>query len=146
MYALWFCWCSKIRQHLAKYYLWNYRFRLASLVAQTVKLCLHWGRPGFDPWVRKIPWRRKRQPTPYSYLENSMDRGAWWATVHEVKKSRTRLSNFTFFVHTEDRIWQQNFLIYMKTSPSILWSYIWKSKWTCMHIILGETILHFWKL
>ena len=21
-------------------------------------------RPGFDPWVRKIPWRRKRQPTP----------------------------------------------------------------------------------
>ena len=64
MYALWFCWCSKIRQHLAKYYLWNYRFRLASLVAQTVKLCLHWGRPGFDPWVRKIPWRRKRQPTP----------------------------------------------------------------------------------
>ena len=64
MYALWFCWCSKIRQHLAKYYLWNYRFRLASLVAQTVKLRLQWGRPGFDPWVRKIPWRRKRQPTP----------------------------------------------------------------------------------
>ena len=22
------------------------------------------GRPGFDPWVRKIPWRRKWQPTP----------------------------------------------------------------------------------
>ena len=21
-------------------------------------------RPGFDPWVRKIPWRRKWQPTP----------------------------------------------------------------------------------
>ena len=33
---------------------------MASLVAQTVK-CL---RPGFDPWVRKIPWRRKWQPTP----------------------------------------------------------------------------------
>ena len=25
----------------------------------------------------------------YSYLENSMDRGAWWATVHGVTKSRT---------------------------------------------------------
>ena len=38
----------------------------ASLVAQTVK-CLpimREGRPGFDPWVGKIPWRRKRQPTP----------------------------------------------------------------------------------
>ena len=27
----------------------------------------------------------------YSCLENSMDRGAWWATVHRVEKSRTRL-------------------------------------------------------
>jgi len=23
-----------------------------------------WGRPGFDPWVGKIPWRRERLPTP----------------------------------------------------------------------------------
>ena len=27
-------------------------------------ICLQWRRPGFDPWVRKIPWRRKWQPTP----------------------------------------------------------------------------------
>ena len=26
--------------------------------------CLQWRRPGFDPWVRKIPWRRGWQPTP----------------------------------------------------------------------------------
>ena len=32
----------------------------------------------------------------YSSLENPMDGGAWWAVVHEVTKSRTRLSNFTF--------------------------------------------------
>ena len=25
---------------------------------------LQWGRPGFDPWVRKVPWRRAWQPTP----------------------------------------------------------------------------------
>ena len=29
----------------------------------------------FDPWVRKIPWRREWQPNQYSSLENSMDRG-----------------------------------------------------------------------
>ena len=29
----------------------------------------------------------------YSCLENPMDRGAWWATVHRVTKSRTRLSD-----------------------------------------------------
>ena len=34
---------------------------LASLVAS---VCLQCGRPGFDPWVGKIPWRRKWQPTP----------------------------------------------------------------------------------
>ena len=27
-------------------------------------VCLQCGKPGFDPWVRKIPWRRKWQPTP----------------------------------------------------------------------------------
>ena len=35
----------------------------ASLVAQMVKCQLQCGRPGFDPWVRKIPCRRKWQPT-----------------------------------------------------------------------------------
>ena len=34
-------------------------------------------------------------PLQYSCLENSMDRGTWWATVHGVAKSRTRLSDFT---------------------------------------------------
>ena len=36
----------------------------ASLVAQTVKNLLQCRRPGFDPWVGKIPWRREWQPTP----------------------------------------------------------------------------------
>ena len=35
-------------------------------------------------------------PLQYSCLENSMDRGAWWAAVHGVARSRTRLSEFTF--------------------------------------------------
>ena len=35
-------------------------------------------------------------PLQYSCLENPMDRGNWWATVHEVAKGRTQLSDFTF--------------------------------------------------
>ena len=35
-------------------------------------------------------------PLQYSCLENPMEGGAWWATVHGVAKSRTRLSDFTF--------------------------------------------------
>ena len=50
-------------------------------------------RHGFKPWVTKIPWRRKWQPTPLFLLGNPMDRGAWWATVHGVSKSWTQLSN-----------------------------------------------------
>ena len=38
-------------------------------------------------------------PLQYSCLENPMDGGAWWAAVHGVAKSRTRLSDFTFTLH-----------------------------------------------
>ena len=38
-------------------------------------------------------------PLQYSCLENPMDGGAWWAAVHEVTESRTRLSDFTFTFH-----------------------------------------------
>ena len=38
-------------------------------------------------------------PLQYSCLENPMDGGAWWAIVHGVARSRTRLSDFTFTFH-----------------------------------------------
>ena len=38
-------------------------------------------------------------PLQYSCLENPMDRGAWWAVVHGVAKSQTRLSDFIFTFH-----------------------------------------------
>ena len=38
-------------------------------------------------------------PLQYSCLENPMDGGAWWAAVHEVAMSQTRLSDFTFTSH-----------------------------------------------
>ena len=46
------------------------------------------------------PYRRRQwHPLQYSRLENPMDRGAWWAAVHGVAKSPTRLSDFTFTFH-----------------------------------------------
>ena len=38
-------------------------------------------------------------PLQYSCLENPMDGGSWWATVHGVARSQTRLSDFTFTFH-----------------------------------------------
>ena len=64
-----------------------------SLVAQRLKSLLAMR----ETWVRSLGWERSLgegngNPLQYSCLENSMDRGAWWATVHGVAKSRTRLS------------------------------------------------------
>ena len=39
-------------------------------------------------------------PAQYSCLENPMDTGAWWATVHGVAKSQTRLKQFS--IHDGD--------------------------------------------
>ena len=64
----------------------------ATLAAQVVKNLLQRGRPGFNPWVRKIPWRREWQ-LQYSCLETSMDRGGWQDTVYGVAKCQTQLSN-----------------------------------------------------
>ena len=63
----------------------------ASLVAQLMKNLLQYGRPGFEPWVGKIPWRRERLPTPVFWLENPMG-----CVVHGVAESRTQLSDFHF--------------------------------------------------
>ena len=38
-------------------------------------------------------------PLQCSCLENPRDEGAWWAAVHGVAQSQTRLSNFTFTFH-----------------------------------------------
>ena len=53
-------------------------------------------------WLKHLcSIRRRRQwhPSPVLFPGKSMDRGAWWATVHGVGKSWTRLSDFTFTFH-----------------------------------------------
>ena len=61
----------------------------ASLIVQMVK-----NLPEMqETWVRKIHWRINGYPLQYFCLENSMDKSAWWATVHGAAKSRTQLSD-----------------------------------------------------
>ena len=55
----------------------------------------------WETWVRSLCWEDplaegNGNPLQYSCLENPMDRGAWWATVHRVAKSWTQLSDLTF--------------------------------------------------
>ena len=53
------------------------------------------GDMGSSPGSGRSPRGGNGNPLQHSCLENSMDRGVWWATVPGVTKSQTRLSNFT---------------------------------------------------
>ena len=55
------------------------------------------GDLGSIPGLGSSPGEGNDNPLQYSGLENSMDRGAWRATVHRVAKSRTRLSDFHYY-------------------------------------------------
>ena len=51
------------------------------------------GDLGSVPGLGRSPERGHGNPLQFSCLENPMDRGAWWATVHGVTKSQTGLSD-----------------------------------------------------
>ena len=72
-----------------------------SLVAQTVKcLAYNAGDLGSIPGSGRSSGEGNGIPLQYSCLKNPMDRGSWWATVHGVAKSWTRVSDFTYFTHS----------------------------------------------
>ena len=50
-------------------------------------------------WFMDLTREGNGNPLRSSCLENPMDRGAWWAAVHGIAKSRTWLSDFTFTFH-----------------------------------------------
>ena len=88
-------------------------------------------RPGLDPWIGKISWRRKWQPAPvffipgskrypgggngnllqYSCLRKPTDRGAWQAMDHSVPKSWRTEANWQACMH---HIWSALKIIYME--------------------------------
>ena len=71
--------------------------------------CRKCKRHRFDPWVRKTPEGGHGNPLCYSCLENPMDRGAWWAAVHRVVQSQTRLKQLSAIWITD--YWQTEFVI-----------------------------------
>ena len=74
------------------------QYSWASLVAQLVKNLPQYGRPGFDPWVGKITWKRERLPTPVFWPEE------FHGQVHGVTKSWTQLSDTTERHFSEDTL------------------------------------------
>ena len=101
----------------------NFLCLYASLMAQLVKNLPAMEETGFDPWVGKIPWRRKWQPTPVFLPENSMDRGAWQATLQGLQRVRCDWATNTFAFQEDFRLDGYVRLIFHKRP---LYLFIWK--------------------
>ena len=75
--------------------------------------------PGSIPGSGRSSGEGNGKPLQYSHLENPMDGGAWWATVHGIAKSQTQLS---------DRGWTE---MYMWSTFSIVISWITRKTLIC---------------
>ena len=100
-----------------------------------------------ETWVRSLgredsPGEGNGNPLQYSCLENPMDGGTWWATVHRVAKSRTRLSDFTstvmsvfsWSIHPLTDIWFVS--AFWLLWRILLWTFIYKFLCGCMFSFL----------
>ena len=74
---------------------------------------------GSIPGLGRSPGEGNGSPLQYSCLENPMDKGAWWATVHGVTKSWTQLSDFTF-TFSANEVATSPFPIYIPCLPQPL--------------------------
>ena len=84
----------------------------------------------YDPWVGKIPWRRKWQPTLVFLPEESMDRGAWWATVQRVGHDNVSVHTHTIWLSnsTTRHIPKRNENIYTQKLKNVYSSIIYNSQ------------------
>ena len=71
-----------------------HQFISKTWVSQVSQMVKNAGDRGSVPGLGRSPGEENGNPLQYSCLENSMDKGVWWATVHGVKKSQTQLSDF----------------------------------------------------
>ena len=62
-----------------------------------LRICLQCGRPGLDPWVGKIPWRRERVPTPVFWPGEFHGRYSLWGCKEVDITERLSLSSFLWF-------------------------------------------------
>ena len=83
--------------------LWHVSFPDGS---NSKEFACHAGDPGSVPGLGKPPGEGNGNPLQYSCLENSTDRGACWALVHGMTKSRTRLSDSHSLAHCFPFIFQ----------------------------------------
>ena len=79
---------------------------------------------GLIPGSGRSPGGVHDNPLQYFCLENPMDRGAWWATVHKVAKSRTQLKRLTTQIG-----FSTIFQLWTLSGPKLKTLWYWSRRW-----------------
>ena len=85
------------------------------------------GNPGWIPGLERSSGEGNGNPLQYSCLENSMDWGAWRATVHGVAKNHTQLSDLSL-LHKRENVFMITDIIEKQSAKSRWWETL-KEKW-----------------
>ena len=93
------------------------------------------GDPGLLPGLGRSPGKGNDNPLQYPCLENPMDRGAWWAIVHGVSQSQTRLKRLSSNSSEDLDTWK------LKASNSLLFLLIFSSGFLSWEIVDGGSDL-----
>ena len=95
------------------------------------------GGAGSIPGSGRFPGGKHGNPRQYSWMENSMDRGAWWATVHGVAKSWTQLKWLSMHCAIFHWCSYHIFLIHSSINGHLCWE-----AWFLIQMLLKN----YWKL
>ena len=119
-------------------------------MAQTESVCLQWGRPVFDPWVRKIPWRRKWQSTPVllpgkSHGQRSLVGYSPWGrkesdTTEQLHFHFHNVGDLGLLLGREEPLEKE-----MATHSSTLaWKIPWREDPGRLHFMGSQRVRHYW--
>ena len=97
------------------------------------------GDPGLIPGSERSSGEGYGNPLQYSCLENSMDRGGWWATVRGVANSRTQLSDFTFTFFVSNPATRRGCAMHLDSCTDPHWLVIWALQTPPRHVLWGRT-------
>ena len=107
------------------------------------------GDPDSIPGLGRSPGEGNSNTFQYSYPENPIDRGAWWATVHGGAKSRTWLSDFT---HTHgfssSQVWMREWYLMVNSVRIMISKDLASGPWTSLdhsRAFVLQSFIKVWK-
>ena len=109
------------------------------------------GDPGLIPGSGWSPWEGNGNPFPYSCLENPVDRGVWWAIVHEgtrfghdlaTKPPRLLDNKLMWKIQWYFSVSATDSLTFLQGSGKYCWEILLQESFICLHVLLDLSRAH----